>query len=387
MKKDKTLSIAIIAASFGLAALGLGSSAAADVNPPLAALGSPPIPLDNPQTPEKIELGKLLFFDTRIGGDASVSCADCHMPKQGWGFNDPISRGYPGVIHWRNSQTVVNAAFLGKLFWAGAAKSLESQAPGAALGAVSGNGERDMVEARLAFIPEYVKRFKKVFGDDWPKVNNVWKAMSAFERTLIHNDTPFDKYMRGDKKALSEQQVRGLNLFKGKANCVECHNGPLLTDQKFYNLGVPRAEDWTESGLAQITFRYEQYAKGTTEELYRKIKDDAGLYYRTKQKSDMGKFRTPPLRYTAYTAPFMHNGSFFDFDEIVDFYNEGGDSNEFTDGTLAKTKTKLLKPLKLTDEEKEDLVAFLESLSGEEIKIETPKLPPYAPLPDVANAN
>jgi cytochrome c peroxidase len=387
MKKDKTLSIAIIAASFGLAALGLGSSAAADVNPPLAALGSPSIPLDNPQSPEKIELGKLLFFDTRIGGDASVSCADCHVPKQGWGFNDPISRGYPGVIHWRNSQTVVNAAFLGKLFWTGSAKSLESQAPAAALGAVSGNGERDMVEARLAFIPEYVKRFKQVFGDDWPKVNNVWRAMAAFERTLIHNDTPFDKYMGGDKKALTEQQVRGLNLFKGKANCVECHNGPLLTDQKYYNLGVPRAEEWMESGLAQITFRYEQYAKGTTEELYRKIKDDAGLYYRTKQKSDMGKFRTPPLRYTAYTAPFMHNGSFFDFDEIVDFYNEGGDSNEFTDGTLAKTKTKLLKPLGLTDEEKENLVAFLESLSGEEIKIETPKLPPYAPLPDVANAN
>jgi cytochrome c peroxidase len=382
MKKGKTLSLAVIMASFGLA--GLGSSAAADVNPPLAALGLPSIPADNPQTPEKIELGKLLFFDSRIGGDASVSCADCHVPKQGWGFNDPISRGYPGVIHWRNSQTVINSAYLGKLFWVGAAKSLEAQAPGAALGAVSGNGERDMVEARLAFIPEYVKRFKQVFGDDWPKVNNVWKAMAAFERTLIYRDTPFDKYMRGDKNALSAEQVRGLKLFQGKANCVECHNGPLLTDQKYYNLGLPRAEDWTESGLAQITFRYEQYAKGVTEALYRKIKDDAGLYYRTKQKSDMGKFRTPPLRYTAFTAPFMHNGSFFDFDEVVDFYNDGGGSNEFTDGVLAKNKTKLLKKLGLSDEEKADLVAFLESLSGEEIKMATPKLPPYAPLPNPA---
>ncbi|NKB59798.1 MAG: cytochrome-c peroxidase [Alphaproteobacteria bacterium] len=387
MKKGKTLSHAIVAASLGIAGLGFGFSAAADVNPPLAALGMPPVPRDNPQTPEKIELGKLLFFDSRIGGDASVSCADCHVPKQGWGFNDPISRGYPGVIHWRNSQTVINAAYLGKLFWVGAAKSLEAQAPGAALGAVSGNGERDMVEARLAFIPEYVKRFNQVFGDDWPKVNNVWKAMAAFERTLIHNDTPFDKFMRGDRSALSEEQVRGFQLFQGKANCVECHNGPLLTDQKFYNLGVPRAEDWSESGLAQITFRYEQLAKGVTEKLYRKIKDDAGLYYRTKQKSDMGKFRTPPLRYTAYTAPFMHNGSFFDFDEIVDFYNEGGGTNEFTDGVMAKNKTKLLKKLGLTDEEKADLVAFLESLSGEEIKMTTPKLPPYAPLPAVVQAN
>ncbi len=387
MKQGKKLHLAIIATSFGLAAIGLGSPAFADKNPPLAALGPPPIPPDNKQTPEKVELGKLLFFDSRIGGDASVSCADCHAQKQGWGFNDPISRGYPGVIHWRNSQTVINAAYLGKLFWTGSASSLENQAPSAALGAVSGNGERDMVEARLAFIPEYVKRFNKVFGDDWPKVNNVWRAMAAFERTLIHNQTPFDKFMRGDKKALTKQQQRGLKLFQGKANCIKCHNGPLLSDQKYYNLGVPRAEDWLENGMAQVTFRYEQYAKGVTEEMYRKIKDDAGLYYRTKQKADMGKFRTAPLRYTLYTAPFMHNGTFFGLDEVVDFYNEGGGSNEFTDGTFAKAKTKLLKPLKLSDKEKEDLVAFLESLSGEEIKIPTPKLPPYAPLPAVASTN
>lgn len=380
MKKGKTLSLAVIAIAFGL-----GSTASADVNPPLAALPPVPVPKDNPQSAEKIELGKLLFFDSRIGGDASVSCADCHAPKQGWGFNDPLSRGYPGVIHWRNSQTVINSAYLGKLFWTGSAKSLENQAPSAALGAVSGNGERDMVEARLAFIPEYVKRFNKVFGDDWPKVNNVWKAMAAFERTLIHDNTPFDKYMRGDKTALSEQQVRGLKLFEGKANCIECHNGPLLTDQKYYNLGLPRAEEWLDNGMAQVTFRYEQYAKGVTEELYRKIKDDAGLYYRTKQKRDMGKFRTPPLRYTAYTAPFMHAGSFFDFDEVVDFYNDGGGSNEFTDGTLASNKTPLLKPLGLTDEEKADLIAFLEALSGPEIKMATPKLPPYAPLPATTN--
>ena len=108
--------------------------------------------------------------------------------------------------------------------------------------------------------------------------------------------------------------------------------------------------------------------------MYRSIKDDAGLYYRTKEAADKGKFRTPPLRYIAYTAPYMHNGSFFDLEELVDFYNDGGGKNEFN------TKTKLLKPLKLSDEEKEDLVAFLESLSGEEIKMAPPKIPPYAPL-------
>ena len=381
MNTRKSKLLVISAAAFVFVA-GLGFSAQAESNPPLAALGPVPVPTDNKQTAEKIELGKLLFFDSRIGGDASVSCADCHAQKQGWGFNDPLSRGYPGVVHWRNSQTVVNSAYLGKLFWTGSAKSLENQAPSAALGAISGNGERDMVEARLAFIPEYVKRFNKVFGDEWPKVNNTWKAIAAFERTLIHDNTAFDKYMRGDKKALSDAQKRGLKLFQGKANCIECHNGPLLTDGKYYNLGVPRAEEWLDQGLAQITFRYEQYAKGVTEKMYRTVKDDAGLYYRTKQKRDKGKFRTPPLRYTAYTAPFMHNGSFFEFSEVIDFYNDGGGTNEFS-----ANKTKLLKPLGLSDEEKEDLVAFLESLSGPEIKIATPKLPPYAPLPEVADVN
>jgi len=375
-----------LATAVGLLSLAVPVAAVlADENPPLAALGEPPIPMDNEQTPEKVELGKLLYFDSRISGDASLACVDCHKPNMGWGFNDPLSRGYPGTMHWRNSQTVINSAYLGKLFWSGSVTSLEKQAPSAALGGVAGNGERDMIEARLAFIPEYVRRFNEVFGDDWPRVDNVWRAMAAFERTLIYNDTPFDRYMRGETTALTEQQVRGLDLFQGKANCIECHNGPLMTDQAFYNLGIARADEWLDSGMAQITFRFEQYTKGATEELYRTVKDDTGLYNITKEQADMGKFRTAPLRYTLYTAPYMHNGKFFDLAEVVDFYNDGGGDNEFTDGTLAATKTPLLKPLNLTDGEKEDLVAFLESLSGEELQVATPELPPYAPLPVAEN--
>jgi cytochrome c peroxidase len=360
----------------GMVQSGFVAGARADVNAPLAALGPPPVPADNPQTPEKIALGKLLFFDTRLSGDASVSCATCHEPKDGWAFPDQISRGYPGTVHWRNSQTVINSAYYNKLFWVGAAKSLEGQAPSAAKGAVAGNGEADMMEVRLSFVPEYRKRFKKVFGDTWPKLSNAWKAIASFERTLVQTDTPFDKFMRGDKAALSDQQKRGMKLFTGKANCIECHNGAFFTDKKFYNVGVPPAEQWNESGLAQITFRYEQYAKGVTEEMYRTIKDDAGLYYRTKQKADMGKFRTPTLRYVVHTAPYMHNGALFDLNEVVEFYNKGGGTNEF-----AANKTKLLKPLNLSDKEMEDLIAFIESLSGPAIKMTAPKLPPYAALP------
>ena len=346
-----------------------------DKDAPLDALGPVPVQLDNKQTPEKIALGKMLFFDPRLGGDASIACSDCHSPKEGWSFAAPISRGYPATIHWRSSQTIVNAAYYSKLFWAGSSKSLEAQAPSAAKGGVAGNGENDVMEARLAFIPEYRKRFREVFGDEWPLIDNAWKAIAAFERTLVQRDTPFDKYMNDDGDALGESEKRGLALFQGKANCVECHNGALFSDQKFYNLGVPRHDGWLEDGLKQITFRFELYAKGVTEEDYRTLKDDPGLYFRTKQKRDKGKFRTPSLRYTLYTAPYMHNGAFFGLDEVIDFYNEGGGTNDF-----AANKTRILKPLGLTDDEKEDLLMFLESLSGEEIVMEAPKLPKYEPL-------
>ncbi len=381
--KSKTLLLAM--AVYGVSVIAAGA-ALADKNPPLAPLGDPPIPADNPQTPMKIELGKMLFFDPRLGGDASTGCVQCHEPEQGWAFSDDLSRGYPATVHWRNSQTVINSAYLSGLFWATSAGSLEKQAKSAATGAVAGNGESDVMEARLAFIPKYRDMFREVFGTPWPRISDAWNAIAAFERTLVQKDTPVDKYLAGDKKALTKQQVRGMKLFNGKANCIECHNGALTTDEKFYNLGVPPAGRWEEDGLAQITYRYEIYAKGVTQELYRKLKDDPGLYFRTKEKSDMGKFRTPSLRYAKYTAPYMHNGSFWDLKEVVDFYNAGGGSNEFTDGKIAKNKTKLIKPLGLSEKEVEDLVAFIEAFSGPEIKMAKPKLPPYAPLPDVAEA-
>ena len=375
--KNRTIWLAILVAA---GAGALGSTAMAAQKFKLAPLGPPPIPADNPQTKEKIELGKKLFFDPRIGGDASTGCVTCHEPSQGWAFSDDISRGYPGTVHWRNSQTIVNSAYLGKLFWAGAAKSLEAQAPSAAKGAVAGNGESDMIEARLAFLPEYRKAFKSVFGDEWPKVRNVWRAIAAWERTMVQTDTPVDKYLRGDKKALSAQQLRGMKLFNGKARCIQCHNGALTTDQKYYNIGVPPAGRWEEDGFAQITFRYEQLAKGVPQKMYRSVKDDAGLYYRTKQEADKGKFRTPSLRYVKYTAPYMHNGSFWDLKEVVQFYNAGGGTNEF-----AKNKTRLIKPLGLSEKQVDDLVAFVEAFSGPEIEVETPTLPEYAPLPTAAN--
>ena len=367
------LTLVVLAA----AASGTGVATAQEGRyPGLEPLGPPPIPADNPQSPEKVELGKLLFFDPRLSGDAAISCVSCHDPNAGWAFPNPLSLGYPGTVHWRNSQTIVNAAYYSKLFWAGASKSLEGQARSAARGAVGGNGESDMMEARLAFIPEYRERFREVFGDEWPRISNAWKAIAAFERSLVQTDTPYDRFLRGEDQALSEPQKRGLELFVGKAQCVACHNGPLLSDENYYNLGVPPAREWEEDGLAQVTFRFELYAKGVSEEMYRKTKDDPGLYFRTKQKADKGKFRTPSLRYTKYSAPYMHNGQIETLRDVVEFYNAGGGSNEF-----AETKTPLVEPLGLSESEIEDLVAFLDSMSGEEILMDEPDLPDYAPLP------
>jgi len=162
----------------------------------------------------------------------------------------------------------------------------------------------------------------------------------------------------------------------GKARCIACHNGPLLSDEKYYNLGVPMAKDWESNALAQITFRYELYAKGSTEEMYRSTKDDPGLYFRTKQKQDKGKFRTPSLRYTKYTAPYMHNGQLATMKDVVDFYNKGGASNEFD-----ATKSDLMTPLELSDKEVDDLVLFIESMSGDPILMDFPVLPGYQTLP------
>lgn len=382
MKPITTFSLLAGSAIAAVAVGAISATWAQDMAvPPLAALGEPPIPLDNPMSEEKIELGKMLFWDPRLGGDASTACVTCHEPDQGWAFSDALSRGYPGTVHWRNSQSVINGAYLGQLFWAGSAASLEKQAKSAATGAVAGNGESDVMETRLAFIPEYRSRFNDVFGTEWPRIGDAWAAIAAFERTLIVNDTPIDRYLNGDTSALDEEQLAGMELFNGKAGCIACHNGAQATDEKYYNLGVPPAERWETDGLAQITYRYEIFAKGVTQEMYRVLKDDPGLYFRTKETADMGKFRTPPLRYTAYTAPYMHNGAFWDFEEVVRFYNAGGGENDFTDGTMAATKTPLLQPLGLNDDEVDQLVAFLEAFSGDELEVEPPELPPYAALP------
>ena len=357
--------------------LGLGllmwDQTAASENAPLAALPEVPVPADAPLTEERVELGRLLFFDTRLSGDGSIGCADCHMPSRGWGDGNDLSRGYPGTVHWRNSQTVVNSAYLDAWFWTSSAPTLEKQAHSAITGALAGNLKPVLAEERLKQIPRYVELFDEVYGEA-PSYDRALSAIAAYERTVISDDSPFDQYMRGDQNALDAQQLRGMALFEGKANCVACHSGPLLTDHEHYNLGVPTNPAFEEDPQRQIAMRERLRSKDIPEEVYLALDRDPGRYRATKEEADLGKFRTAPLRYLIYTAPYMHNGAFYTLEEVVEFYDQGGADDPFG------TKTEKIQPLGLSDEEKADLVAFLEALSGTEVLTARPELPPYGLL-------
>ncbi len=375
MRKSTLLaacSVAVLSLALSLM-IDKGEAASDDAPPPLAALPPVPVPADQPLTEDRVELGRLLFFDSRLSGDASISCADCHDPKKGWGDGGDLSRGYPGTVHWRNSQTIVNSAYLDAWFWTSSAATLEKQAHSAITGALAGNLKPVLAEERLKQVPVYVDLFRRVYGEA-PSYDRALSAIAAYERTIVADDAPFDKYMRGDKSALNDAQLRGKALFEGKANCIVCHNGALATDQEHYNLGVPTNPAFEEDPQRQIAMRERMRSKGFEEQDYIHLDRDPGRYRATKDKADIGKFRTPPLRYTLYSAPYMHNGVFFTLEEVVDFYDEGGGEDPFG------TKTDKMKPLGLTDDEKADLVAFLESFSGEELIVERAKSPPYGLL-------
>jgi cytochrome c peroxidase len=180
--------------------------------------------------------------------------------------------------------------------------------------------------------------------------------------------------MRGEQTAMSEGALRGMELFVGKANCIRCHNGALLSDERYHNLGVPKNPLYEQDPLRQIALRYQHYIRGVPEHVYRTADRDLGLYYTTKREDDKEKFRTPPLRYLVYTAPYMHNGVFETLEDVIDFYDDGGGD--------AANRSPLLEPLNLTEDEKFDLLEFLEALSGDEIRVSLPVLPPYEVIPE-----
>lgn len=321
-----------------------------------------PVPEDNPQTPEKIELGKKLFFDRRLSGDGTMSCATCHNPEQAFTDGLDISLSYPTTKNWRNAPTLINVAFSKYLFWDGRAKSLEDQALFPMMSAFEMNQNLDFLEEELRSVPEYVEAFKKVFGGEITR-ERIAMAIAAFERTLVSKNAPIDRFLNGQKDALSPEAIKGYEIFTGKGRCSECHYGVNLSDEKFYSLNVPENPSLLNDPRVNATMRF--VAKVYHYDNYLSLREDPGRYLITKDKKDWKAFKTPTLREVSKTAPYMHNGVFKDLDEVIDFFDRGGGQDNA-----------ILKPLKLTSEEKRHLKAFLiEALTGEDLRIRPPEIP------------
>jgi cytochrome c peroxidase len=321
-----------------------------------------PVPADNPQTAEKIELGKQLFFDRRLSGDGTMSCSTCHDPEKGYSDDLAISLSYPTTRNWRNSPTLINVGFQKFLFHDGRAHTLEEQALFPMMSAFEMNQNLDFIEEEIRSVPEYVEAFRKVFGGEITR-ERIAMALAAFQRTLVSVNSPLDRFLAGDTKALSHEARKGYDVFMGKGKCAECHDGVNLADNKFYALNVPENEEQEKDPRVAATRRF--VAKVSHYDDYLNLREDPGRYLVTKDKKDWKAFRTPTLREIARTGPYMHNGIFATLDEVIEFFDRGGGK-----GNTA------LKPLKLLDEEKKALKVFLsEGLAGEEAPFKYPKVP------------
>ena len=298
-----------------------------------------PTPSTNLSYKAKVELGTQLYFDGRVSKSGAISCAFCHNP--GTGFADPrqTSIGIGGGLGGRQSPTVYNTAFNHLQFWDGRSHSLEEQALGPIQNSIEMGETHEHVVSKLKKIKGYQQQFRAVFGTD-VNLQGIAEAIAAYERTVISTNSAFDKYVAGDTTAMDNSAVRGMALFKSKARCILCHNGPNFTDNQFHNLGVPQVGP---------------------------LKEDLGRYNVTKAEKDKAAFKTPTLRSIIETAPYMHDGAFKTLEEVVDFLNVGGGANP--------SLSTLVKPLNLTSEEKADLVVFLKALTGEPIPFQFPKLP------------
>jgi cytochrome c peroxidase len=299
------------------------------------------IPKDNPHTAAKVELGKQLYFDKRLSADNTVSCATCHDPKQGWSNGDAVATGIAGQKGGRSAPTILNAAYSHFQFWDGRALGLEGQALGPIENPIEMGMDLDKLVEKLNKIEGYKKQFREIYGTDVTK-EGIAKSIACFERTILSGDAPYDRFKAGDKTALSESAQRGMKVFFNKGHCSACHTGGSFTDFAFHNIGVG---------------------------LHAGEKADIGRFIISKLEGDRGTFKTPTLRDIARTAPYMHDGSLKTLEEVVDYYDKGGFANDQLDEEIF--------PLKLSGEEKKDLVTFLkEGLSSTKYPdVEPPTLP------------
>jgi cytochrome c peroxidase len=299
-------------------------------NPGVPA-GLPPVPwpANNPYSAAKVALGRYLYFDKRLSADGTISCATCHDPRHAFTDGAALSTGIRGQKGTRSAPTVLNRAWSLAQFWDGRAASLEEQALVPMESAIEMGNTRQAMVATLNGIAGYRALFAKAFGSEGIDIGRVTMAIACFERTLVSGNAPFDRYKGGDRAAMTAGQVRGMAVFFDKASCDRCHQGSNFTSNAYANEGIGAD----------------------------KPDPDAGRYAVTHDARDWGAFKIPTLREVEHTAPYMHDGSLKTLREVVEFYDKGGIPNRNLDPNI--------RPLHLSEQQRQDLVAFLRALSGE----------------------
>lgn len=300
-------------------------------SPPKPPLGLPPViwPADNSYSAPRVELGWYLFFDSRLSADGRVSCATCHSPEHAFAGGDPAPLGVTGKPLRRRAPTLINRAYGRSEFYDGRASTLEAQILGPITNPDEMGTTPQAVAEATAKIAGYPPLFERAFGDTQISFDRITKAIASFERTILSGNSPYDRFLSGDKKALSPQAKRGLQIFERSGECSECHNGYNLTNEKFSSLGIGPDQTLPDFGLGEITGK----------------------------RGDEGKFKVPTLREVEHTGPYMHDGREKTLDDVLEFYRKGGRPGPHLDSRIA--------PFFLDGPAKADLIAFLDSLSGE----------------------
>ncbi|RZK81745.1 MAG: cytochrome-c peroxidase [Pedobacter sp.] len=314
----------------------------------------PPSPIENKKEELKgvINLGRTLFFDPRLSGSNQISCSSCHAPDLNWADGREVAIGHDHGAGKRNTPSLENIWFFEKLFWDGRANGLEDQAAHPIGNDIEMHQDIKKLPAKLQKIKGYQTLFSSAFGDKKINVQRVVSALATYQKTIVSRKGDFDYFLLGDRKRLTDQQIHGLHLFRTKARCINCHNGPLFSDGDFHNLG--------------LTYYGRKY-------------EDLGLYNITKKPEDVGKFRTPSLRNVMRTAPWFHNGLFGDMDGVMNMYNVGMPVQkvrpEQVNDPLLPKNDKLLRGLMLSRAEKDAVIAFMGSISVIPWKERAPEMP------------
>jgi len=319
------------------------------------------VPADNLGTPERVALGRKLYFDPRLSKDGTVACATCHDVNRGFSDRRNTSEGIRDQIGQRNAPTTLNAVFFTSQFWDGRAATLEEQAKLPIINTIEmGMPDGAAAAAAIANDAEYQKAFQAAYGRG-VNYDDIGRALAAFERTLIFLDAPFDRFARGDVSAISEDAKAGWALYNGKARCTSCHqissSSPIGTDNRFHNVGVSaRHQDFEQLAKQGLAALAKDASKEAIDELALKTNlSELGRFQVTRNRSDIGAFKTSQVRNVGVTAPYMHDGSLQTLWDVMDHYNKGGETNPYLDGGI--------EPLALSEAEIDQLVAFMFSLT------------------------